>query len=123
MSEKTGNIVFGKNHNNFCQETLYEFLDNSPKISRLVRKLRYNVFFYKSMKKYFSENFVKISANFWKTFVTVGQGYGKLFTNGLSLYCTRIYKSSVFSRSPCKLRLCGRPQACKSAGMALTFGK
>ena len=33
------NIVFGKNHNSFC-----EFLDNSPKISRLVRKVRCNVF-------------------------------------------------------------------------------
>ena len=85
------------------------------------------MFFYKSMKKYFSKSFVKISANFWKTFVTVGQGYDKLFTNGISLYCTKIYKLLVVSQGPCKLRLCERPRACKSAGTlhgtALTFGK
>ena len=44
MSEKTGNIFVGKDHNNFCQEILCAFLDNSPKILRLVRKLLYNVF-------------------------------------------------------------------------------
>ena len=37
--EKTGNIVFGKNHKNFCRETLSEFSDNSRKNSGLVRKL------------------------------------------------------------------------------------
>ena len=40
---------------------------------------------------------MKISANVWKTFVTVGQGYDKLFTNKVSLYCTRIYKLLLFS--------------------------
>ena len=96
MSEKTRNS-FGKNHNNFYWETLCEFLDNSPKISRLVRKLRYNVFFTNPWKSISLKIFVKISLNFWKTFVTVGQGYDKLFTNEVSLYSTRIYKSLLFS--------------------------
>ena len=75
------------------------------------------------MKNYFSKIFVKISVNFWKTFVTVGQGYDKLFTNEVSLYCARIYKSLLFSHCPCKLSLCERPWCCKSADMVLTFGK
>ena len=109
---KITTIFVGKPSVNFWV-TLRKFRDWSGNFDTM--------FSYKSMKKYFSKNFVKISANFWKTVVTVGQGYDKLFTNRVSLYCTRIYKLLVFSHDPCKLRLCERPRACKSAGTALPF--
>ena len=54
------------------------------------------MFFYKSMKSISLKIFVKISPNLWNTFVTVGQGYDKLFTDEVRLYMyfasTRIYK-------------------------------
>ena len=37
---KTGNIFFGKNHNNFC-----EFLDNSPKVFKTCQETSIQCFF------------------------------------------------------------------------------
>ena len=104
MSEKAGNIVFGKNHNKFCRETLCDFLDNSPKISRLVRKLRY---FYKSMKKYFSKNFCKhISDMFGKLSSQLVKAIINCLLTGLAFTVPGFTSLWSFSHSRCKLRLC-----------------
>ena len=112
---KITTIFIGKSSVNFWI-TLRKFRDMSG---------NFNIMFFTNPWKSISlKIFVKISANFWKTFVTVGQGYDKLFTNEVSLYSTRIYKLFSFHTALASSgRLCERPRACKSAGTALTFGK
>ena len=99
MSEKTGNIVFSKNYNNYCRETLCEFLDNSRKCRDLSGNFD-TMFFTNPWKcinfsKTFCKNIMEFLENFRQSWSRL-----KLFTNGVSLDCTRIYKSLVFFTQP-----------------------